>query len=112
MKTLSVAILLLFLNSACSGLQTHFVLNAPVKTKDDTIVYSPEEQLIQACDTALNDCKKANDSKSEVIKGQQELLLTQEKQISDLREADKSIFKSTLLWFFLGILTMGVAQAI
>jgi hypothetical protein len=73
---------------------------------------TPEDELLKACDQALYDCKKANDSKSDVIKNQSELLLEQEKQISELRSDSTAWYKSPIVWFILGILTLAVGQGI
>lgn len=113
-KTSSAVILTLLLNSACASYtippQDH--KPAPAVQPSPSPSLSPEDIILKACDEALYDCKKANDSKSTVIKTQSELLLEQEKQITELRASDTAWYKSPILWFILGVLVFAAGQGI
>lgn len=65
--------------------------------------------LLKSCDKALTDCEAANKSKENVIKGQGEVILAQDKQIADLEKDKNNILKSPVLWFFVGVAVTGVA---
>lgn len=110
----SAVILTLLLNSACASqlLPPEDKKPAPIVQPSPIPTTSPEDDLLKACDQALYDCKKANDTKSDVIKSQTELMLEQEKQLTELRESESSWYKSPIFWFVLGVLTFAVGQGI
>lgn len=67
---------------------------------------SPQcDQVLNACDKALEDQLKLNHDKQRIIEAQDKLTETQRLKIDELKSENSSIFKSPYLWFGLGVLT-------
>lgn len=113
-KISSAVILTLLLNSACASytISSEAIKPKPLPSPSPSPSYSAEEDLLRACDQALYDCKTANESKAVVIRNQSDLLLLQEKQITELRESENAWYKSPIVWFILGILTMALGEGL
>lgn len=115
MRTLSVVILASLINSACTSAAT--LPDKPIPSASPIAVPSPaplsdEEELLKACDEALEACKVANEVKNKIIGKQSDLILEQEKQLDNLRNENNSFFKSPILWYVLGAITMALGIGI
>lgn len=76
-------------------------LARPVPTAPD--MPPSDDELLKACDEALSACAKSIESKNAIIETQNQLLQAQDKQIDQLVEDSRSIMKSPLLWFLVGV---------
>jgi hypothetical protein len=65
-------------------------------------------ELLQTCDRALTDCDKLIATKDQKIQKQEELIILQNTQISDLKNDQNSILKNPVVWFVAGVLVGGI----
>lgn len=72
----------------------------------------PQEDMLKACDVALESCKTANKSKDKVIEAISNINIEQNAQIKSLTESNNSILKNPIVWFVLGVLTTSLTIAI
>jgi len=86
----------------------------PEQIKATRLVIEGEDALLKACDAALNACIEADKSKTEVIDAQQLVIGEQSVRIGELEAEQRSILKSPILWFVVGVaaasITIGVAR--
>lgn len=95
-KPYLICILILLTSLGCASVHP---------TNNDKRTVYREEELLQACNLALEGCRKANTDKIKLIDSQKVIITEQTKEIERLKDSAPS--KS--LWFILGsILTAGI----
>lgn len=67
--------------------------------------------LLGACDKAEKDCEKLAKTKDAKIQKQGEIMLAQDKEISELKADRDNILKNPILWAVIGI-AIGVAGGV
>ena len=86
----------------------------PSKIRATHLTLEGEDALLKACDEALNACIEADKSKTEVIDAQHLVIGEQSARIEALESEQRSILKSPILWFVIGVaaasITIGVAS--
>lgn len=75
--------------------------------KVDVALDDAKDQLINACDKALNDCAKANEDKKAVINQQDRVIIGQQNEIDELKKDQDSLWSKP--WF---TVTLGVVATL